>query len=97
MTVFKVGREHGDGVERSCGAGGEGRAVIPCSLVVEGAGGGRVAETDAPGSREARERFCRYVLINQLYIYFFDPLVRAEYFPYFPIFPAAAAAKSSGW
>jgi hypothetical protein len=29
-----VARRHGDGAERSCAGGGEGRAVIPCFLVL---------------------------------------------------------------
>jgi hypothetical protein len=48
---------------------GEGRVVKPCYL-----GKPRwrslTADADAPGSREVREHFCRYVLINQLYLYF---------------------------
>jgi hypothetical protein len=88
----------GDGVERSyplqpvrLGAGGWKNLVT-----LKGSGCGPTADAEAPGSREARECFCRYLLINQLYLSSFDPLVRAKYFPYFPIFPAAAA-KSSGW
>jgi hypothetical protein len=42
---------------------GKGRAVRPCYL--EGSRGGPTADVDAPGSREVREHFCRYVLINR--------------------------------
>jgi hypothetical protein len=51
-----------------CGEGQGGETLLPCKS--KGSGGGPTADAEAPGSREAREHFCRYVLINQLYLYF---------------------------
>jgi hypothetical protein len=37
---------------------------------LKGSDRGPIADAGAPGSREAREHFCRYLLINHSYLYF---------------------------
>ena len=49
--TFKVGREHGDVVDRSCAGGGEGRVVKPCYLF--GVRAGRMQRKLPEGSSAA--------------------------------------------
>ena len=83
-------------MEQSC-AGGGGRAGGAILVTLKGSGAATaLPKADGAGKSGSAGAFLPVGADQSLISLFFDPLVRAKYFPYFPCFPVAAAAKSSG-